>query len=79
MGFSALGAGGEGVFFASGASIFFSGGEISGRIATWTTILQVGGQSITLNYRGEVDGNRMTGSAELGNFGSGTFTAEKKP
>jgi len=60
-------------------SMEITGGEISGRIATWTTILQVGGQSITLNYRGEVDGNRMTGSAELGNFGSGTFTAEKKP
>ena len=60
-------------------SMEITGGEISGRIATWTTTLQVGGQSITLNYRGEVDGNRMTGSAELGNFGSGTFTAEKKP
>ena len=56
-----------------------TGGEISGRIATWTTRLQGGGQSITIYYRGEVDGNRMTGSAELGTFGSGTFTAEKKP
>jgi hypothetical protein len=37
------------------------------------------GQSITLNYRGEIDGSRMTGSAELGSFGSATFTAEKKP
>lgn len=56
-----------------------SGGEIAGRVATWTTVVQVGGQSITINYRGEVDGNRMTGSAELGSFGTATFTAEKKP
>jgi hypothetical protein len=56
-----------------------TGGEIAGRVATWTTVVQVGGQSITINYRGEVDGNRMTGSAELGSFGSATFTAEKKP
>ncbi|HEU5217278.1 MAG TPA: amidohydrolase family protein [Gemmatimonadales bacterium] len=56
-----------------------SGGEIAGRTATWSTTIQVGGQSITLNYRGEVDGNRMTGSADLGTFGTATFTAEKKP
>jgi imidazolonepropionase-like amidohydrolase len=56
-----------------------SAGEIAGRTATWTTILQVGGQSITLNYRGEVEGNRMTGSADLGSFGNATFTAERKP
>lgn len=60
-------------------SMEITGGEINGQIATWTTVLQMGGQSITLTYRGEVDGNRMSGSAELGNFGSGTFTAEKKP
>jgi imidazolonepropionase-like amidohydrolase len=56
-----------------------SAGDIAGRTATWTTILQVGGQSITLNYRGEVEGNRMTGSADLGSFGNATFTAERKP
>ncbi len=56
-----------------------TGGEIAGRVATWTTVVNVGGQSITINYRGEVDGSRMTGSAELGSFGNATFTAEKKP
>jgi imidazolonepropionase-like amidohydrolase len=60
-------------------SMEISGGEISGRNATWTAVIQIGGQSITLNYRAEVDGSRMTGSVELGSFGSGTFTAEKKP
>jgi hypothetical protein len=56
-----------------------SDGLITGRNLTWTSTVQVGGQSIMLNYRGEVDGNRMTGSAELGSFGSATFTAERKP
>ena len=56
-----------------------SDGQITGRNLTWSMTLQVGGQSITLNYRGEVDGNRMTGTAELGSFGSATFTAERKP
>ena len=56
-----------------------SDGQITGRNLTWTVTLQMGGQSITLNYRGEVDGNRMSGSAELGSFGSATFTAERKP
>jgi imidazolonepropionase-like amidohydrolase len=56
-----------------------SEGQITGRTVTWSMTLQIGGQSVTLNYRGEVDGNRMTGSAELGSFGSATFTAERKP
>jgi imidazolonepropionase-like amidohydrolase len=56
-----------------------SDGQINGRNVTWTSTIQIGGQSITLNYRGEVEGNRMTGSADLGSFGSATFTAERKP
>jgi hypothetical protein len=56
-----------------------SDGQVNGRNVTWTATIQIGGQSITLNYRGEVEGNRMTGSADLGSFGSATFTAERKP
>ncbi|HEV8149551.1 MAG TPA: amidohydrolase family protein [Gemmatimonadales bacterium] len=56
-----------------------SEGQVNGRTVTWTMTIQMGGQSITLNYRGEVDGNRMTGSAELGSLGNATFTAERKP
>lgn len=56
-----------------------SEGQITGRTVSWSMTIQMGGQAITLNYRGEVDGNRMTGTAELGSFGSATFTAERKP
>jgi hypothetical protein len=54
-------------------------GQVNGRNVSWSLTMQVGGQSITLNYRGQVEGNRMTGSAELGSFGTATFTAEKRP
>jgi imidazolonepropionase-like amidohydrolase len=54
-------------------------GRVSGRSITWTSVIQLGGQSVTLSYRGEVDGNRMTGSATLGSFGTATFTAERRP
>ena len=37
------------------------------------------GHSVVLKCLGEVEGNRMTGSAELGSFGSATFIAERKP
>ncbi len=56
-----------------------SDGQVSGRTVTWTTTLSFGGQTATLSYKAEVDGNRMTGSADLGSFGSATFTAERKP
>jgi imidazolonepropionase-like amidohydrolase len=56
-----------------------SEGRINGRNVTWSMSISVGGNTITLNYRGEVEGNRMTGSAEMGSFGSATFTAERRP
>jgi imidazolonepropionase-like amidohydrolase len=54
-------------------------GTINGKAVTWTVSLTLGGQTVLLSYRGEVEGNRMTGSADLGSFGSATFTAERKP
>ncbi|HLG05351.1 MAG TPA: amidohydrolase family protein, partial [Gemmatimonadales bacterium] len=54
-------------------------GQVTGRTATWSMTIQFGGQGITLNYRGEVDGNQMTGTADLGSFGSATFTAQRRP
>ncbi len=54
-------------------------GQVAGRTATWSMTMQFGGQAVTLNYRGQVEGNRMNGTAELGSFGNATFTAEKKP
>jgi imidazolonepropionase-like amidohydrolase len=54
-------------------------GQVDGRVLTWKSTIQFGGQSMTLSYRAEVDGNRMSGTAELGTFGSSPFTAERRP
>jgi imidazolonepropionase-like amidohydrolase len=54
-------------------------GEVSGRTVRWSVSLTFGGQSFTITYEGEVDGTRMSGTANLGSFGSATFTAEKRP
>ena len=54
-------------------------GQVNGQAVAWTTTIQMGGQSITLNFQGQVEGTRMKGNATLGTFGSATFTAEKKP
>ncbi len=54
-------------------------GQVAGQSVSWATTIQMGGQSITLNFQGQVEGTRMRGNATLGTFGSATFTAEKKP
>jgi len=55
------------------------GGQVSGRRVTWTVTVSIGGQSFIVSYAAEVDGNRMSGTAEVGSFGSATFTGEKRP
>lgn len=54
-------------------------GQVQGRRVSWTLSLNFGGQGIDLTYRAEVDGNRMTGTVAAGEFGSFTFTGEKRP
>jgi hypothetical protein len=54
-------------------------GQISGQSVTWSITIQMGGQSMTVNFRGDVEGTRMRGTAELGAFGNASFTAEKTP
>jgi len=54
-------------------------GQIAGRTVTWSITFEMGGQSLTVTFRGEVEGNRIRGTAEMGAFGSFPFTAEKNP
>jgi imidazolonepropionase-like amidohydrolase len=56
-----------------------AGGQIDGRHVSWSITMLVGGQSFTVSFQGDVDGNRMTGSAAMGDFGSAPFTGEKRP
>ncbi len=53
-------------------------GQVSGRSATWSITITTGGQSATITFHGEVEGSRMSGTAELPGMGSVTFTATKR-
>ncbi len=54
-------------------------GEISGRAASWSITLTMGGQTMTITFHGEVEGNRMSGSADVPGMGAANFTATKRP
>ena len=54
-------------------------GVITGKKVTWSVTVAIGGQSVTISYAGEVEGNKMTGTVTAGSFGSFPFTGEKKP
>lgn len=53
-------------------------GQVSGRSANWSITLTMGGQSMTITFQGEVEGNRMRGTADLPGMGSASFTAQKR-
>ena len=61
------------------AAIPVTGGQVAGRTASWSITIQVDGQPLTVTFRGEVEGSRMRGSAEMGDAGTFPFTAEKNP
>ena len=54
-------------------------GQVSGRTVSWSITVPMGGQSLQVSFRGDLEGNRIQGTAELGAFGSAPFTAEKTP
>jgi imidazolonepropionase-like amidohydrolase len=53
-------------------------GQVSGRAASWSITLSMGGQSMTIAFQGEVEGNRMRGTADLPGMGASNFTATKR-
>ena len=53
--------------------------RVTGRTAMWSITLPISGQTTTIRFRGDVEGNRMRGTADLGEMGQATFTAERKP
>ena len=60
-------------------SLAIADGQIGGSTVTWSVTVQMGGQSMTVAFNGEAEGNRMRGTADLGPMGSATFTAERIP
>lgn len=55
-------------------------GAINGRSISWSiSITPPGAPAITVKYEGQLDGDRMTGRATAGEFGTFPFTAQRRP
>ena len=55
-----------------------SEGTVKGAEITWTTTrTRPDGGEFTIVYTGKVDGKKMTGTMELGQMGTGDWSAEK--
>jgi hypothetical protein len=62
-----------------GGDLDVSQGAVSGRTVSWSLALSFGGQSLTLEFSGEVTGTKMAGTVALGPMGSASFTGDKLP
>ena len=69
----------DGTMISQFGNAAISDGRVSGRTVSWIASFQVGGERTTVNFEGEVDGDRMTGRARGSELGTMTFTAERKP
>lgn len=57
-----------------------SDGAINGRNISWSiSITPPGAPAISVKYEGQLDGDRMTGRATAGEFGTFPFTAQRRP
>jgi hypothetical protein len=54
-------------------------GTIKGADIAFAIVIDMQGQQMTISYTGKVDGDTMSGTIELGSFGSATWTAKKQP
>ncbi len=69
----------EGTMATEMGTVQVTDGRIMGERVTFSIAVPISGQTTTIVFRGTVDGNRMTGTADLGAMGSATFTGERKP
>ena len=53
-------------------------GTVKGANVEYTLTLDMGGQQMSIVHKAKVDGNTMTGGAEIEGMGTITFTAKKK-
>jgi autotransporter translocation and assembly factor TamB len=53
-------------------------GTVKGANVEYTLTLDMGGQQMSIVHKAKVDGNTMTGSAEIEGMGTIAFTAKKK-
>ena len=69
----------EGTMATEMGTVQVTDGRITGQRVTFSITLPISGQTTTIVFRGTVDGNRMTGTADLGAMGNATFTGERRP
>jgi hypothetical protein len=53
-------------------------GTVKGNDIEYTVTLDFGGQQMTIPHKGKIDGDTITGTAELGDMGTIKFTAKRK-
>ncbi len=53
-------------------------GTVKGVDINYTITMDFGGQSVTITHAGKVDGDTMTGTADLGDMGKINWTAKRK-
>ena len=69
----------EGTMVTEMGTVQITDGRVTGQRVTFSITLPISGQTTTILFRGTVDGNRMTGTADLGAMGNATFTGERRP
>jgi hypothetical protein len=53
-------------------------GTVKGDQISYTITVDMGGQSLTITYSGKISGDTITGTADFGGMGSGTWSAKRK-
>jgi imidazolonepropionase-like amidohydrolase len=69
----------EGTMTTETGTVQVTDGRVTGQRVTFTITVPISGQTTTVVFQGTVDGNRMSGTADLGAIGSATFTGERRP
>lgn len=69
----------EGTMATEMGTVQVTDGRVTGPRVTFSIAVPISGQTTTIVFRGTADGNRMTGTADLGAMGSATFTGERRP
>jgi imidazolonepropionase-like amidohydrolase len=69
----------EGSMVTEMGTVQVTDGRITGPQVTFSITVPISGQTTTIVFKGTVDGNRMTGTADLGALGNATFTGERRP
>jgi imidazolonepropionase-like amidohydrolase len=69
----------EGTMTSEFGTATISNGQISGRNISWSISITAGPQPITVTYEGQVEGDRITGRATAGEFGTFPFSAQRRP